>query len=152
MSSPPLFPTAQDVKADEDAFRKTQESERVKMAHNRKVQEDVDRAREQNAKRKMDKVQSREWDSGKPTIAQKGKKPQTEGTPASTARDALQTGESVGVNVSGWTRGGSPQGSRGRGRGRGGPNAPRRDLGKAHVHSIDTPSTSNVETVTSTAP
>ncbi|KAF8921592.1 hypothetical protein CPB85DRAFT_1271514 [Mucidula mucida] len=55
-----------DVMADEDAFKKTQESERIKQAQNRKVQANVDRTREQNAKRKMDKIQSREWDSGKP--------------------------------------------------------------------------------------
>jgi len=55
------------VQADEAAFKKTQESERAKLAHIRKVQENVDRTREQNAKRKMDKIQSREWDSGKPT-------------------------------------------------------------------------------------
>ncbi|KAG6850479.1 hypothetical protein H0H93_012900 [Arthromyces matolae] len=55
-----------DVKADEEAFRKMQESERIKLAATRKVQEGIDRTREQNAKRKMDKIQSREWDSGKP--------------------------------------------------------------------------------------
>ncbi|KAL4262980.1 hypothetical protein AB1N83_000809 [Pleurotus pulmonarius] len=55
-----------DVEADEDAFRKMQESERAKIALNKKVQETVNRTREQNAKRKMDKIQSREWDSGKP--------------------------------------------------------------------------------------
>jgi hypothetical protein len=54
------------VQADEAAFRKTQELERAKLAQIRKVQENVDRTREQNAKRKMDKIQSREWDSGKP--------------------------------------------------------------------------------------
>ncbi|GLB35214.1 hypothetical protein LshimejAT787_0207790 [Lyophyllum shimeji] len=56
-----------DVQADEEAFRKTQESERAKLAQNRKVQANIDRTREQNAQRKMDKIQSREWDSGKPT-------------------------------------------------------------------------------------
>ncbi|KJA27328.1 hypothetical protein HYPSUDRAFT_131489, partial [Hypholoma sublateritium FD-334 SS-4] len=54
-----------DVLADEDAFRKTQEEERAKQAQHRKVQADVNRARDQNAKRKMDKIQNREWDSGK---------------------------------------------------------------------------------------
>ncbi|KAI9569089.1 hypothetical protein HD554DRAFT_1985028, partial [Boletus coccyginus] len=54
-----------DVKADEDAFRKTQEADRVRQAHTRKVQEGVDRTREQNARRKMEKMGSREWDSGK---------------------------------------------------------------------------------------
>jgi hypothetical protein len=42
-----------------------QEAERVKQVENRKIQAEIDRARDQNAKRKMDKVQSREWDSGK---------------------------------------------------------------------------------------
>ncbi|KAG5643902.1 hypothetical protein DXG03_009473 [Asterophora parasitica] len=63
-----------DVQADEEAFRKTQESERIKQAQIRKVQDSVDRTREQNAKRKMDKIQSREWDSGKPTGDWKHKK------------------------------------------------------------------------------
>lgn len=55
------------MKADEDAFRQTQEAERVRQAQTRKVQEGVDRTREQNARRKMEKMGSREWDSGKPT-------------------------------------------------------------------------------------
>ncbi|GBE82580.1 hypothetical protein SCP_0409640 [Sparassis crispa] len=54
-----------DVQADEDAFRKTQEAERIKVAKTKKVQENVDRTREQNARRKMEKMQNREWDSGK---------------------------------------------------------------------------------------
>ncbi|KAI0048249.1 hypothetical protein FA95DRAFT_1558269 [Auriscalpium vulgare] len=54
-----------DVLADEDAFAATQAAERAKQVHTRKVQEAVDRTREQNAKRKMDKIQSREWDSEK---------------------------------------------------------------------------------------
>lgn len=57
----------QDVQADEDAFKKTQESERARIAQIRKVQDNVDRTREQNAQRKMAKIESREWDSGKPT-------------------------------------------------------------------------------------
>ncbi|KAG8217345.1 hypothetical protein J3R82DRAFT_5440 [Butyriboletus roseoflavus] len=85
-----------DVKADEDAFRKMQETERVKQAQTRKVQEGVDRTREQNARRKMEKMQSREWDSGKPT----------EG--ASEQRGGRRA------------RGGARGGPRGRGRGRGG--------------------------------
>ncbi|KAF9472599.1 hypothetical protein BDN70DRAFT_886823 [Pholiota conissans] len=65
-----------DVQADEDAFRKTQEVERAKQAHNRKVQSEIDRARDQNAKRKMDKVQNREWDSGKPSVGENRQQPQ----------------------------------------------------------------------------
>lgn len=57
----------QDVVADEDAFKKTEESERIKQEKIRKEQESVNRTREQNARRKMDKIQSREWDSGKST-------------------------------------------------------------------------------------
>ncbi|KAI0028351.1 hypothetical protein K488DRAFT_89821 [Vararia minispora EC-137] len=56
-----------DVQADEDAFRQTQQAEHVKQEKMRKVQQDVDRAREQNARRKLDKIQNREWDSGKKT-------------------------------------------------------------------------------------
>ncbi|KAF9050793.1 hypothetical protein BDZ89DRAFT_940427 [Hymenopellis radicata] len=98
-----------DVMADEDAFKKTQESERIKQAHNRKVQANVDRTREQNAKRKMDKIQSREWDSGKPTADWK-KKP--EESPSATPEAAVDGGDSS-------FRGGRG-GGRGRGRGRGG--------------------------------
>ncbi|PFH45271.1 hypothetical protein AMATHDRAFT_44182 [Amanita thiersii Skay4041] len=54
-----------DVQADEEAFRKTQEEERIRRVNTRKVQESVDHAREQNAKRKLDKMLTREWDSGK---------------------------------------------------------------------------------------
>ena len=46
----------QDVKKDEDEFRKMQEAERVKQAKAKKVQESVNRTREQNALRKMEKV------------------------------------------------------------------------------------------------
>jgi len=62
-----------DVEADEEAFRKTEQEERIKRVQTRKVQETVNRAREQNARRKLDKIQSREWDSGKPTIAAESK-------------------------------------------------------------------------------
>ncbi|KAI0273864.1 hypothetical protein BC834DRAFT_840624 [Gloeopeniophorella convolvens] len=54
-----------DVEADEDAFKQTQAAERLRQVKMRKVQETVDRTREQNARRKMDKIQSREWDSEK---------------------------------------------------------------------------------------
>ncbi|KAI0306713.1 hypothetical protein B0F90DRAFT_1665919 [Multifurca ochricompacta] len=54
-----------DVVADEDAFKQTQAAERHRQAQMRKVQETVNRTREQNARRKMDKIQSREWDSDK---------------------------------------------------------------------------------------
>ena len=46
----------QDVEQDKLEFKKTQEAERAKLAKNKKVQENVDRAREQNARRKLDKV------------------------------------------------------------------------------------------------
>jgi hypothetical protein len=49
-----------DVEQDEAEFRKTQEAERVKLAKNKKVQEGIDRAHEQNARRKMDKVRIHE--------------------------------------------------------------------------------------------
>lgn len=116
----------QDVKADEDAFKKTQESERAKLAQIRKVQENVDRTREQNAKRKMDKIQSREWDSGKP--AGDWKKPQSK-PPAAPLPPGDRVNELIVDNPSvsspppqdsgGWTRGGSPRGGSHRGRGRG---------------------------------
>ncbi|KII88861.1 hypothetical protein PLICRDRAFT_40506 [Plicaturopsis crispa FD-325 SS-3] len=106
-----------DVKADEDAFKKTQESERLKQAKIRKEQENVDRTREQNARRKMDKVQSREWDSGKATGDWKqarrpaGDDEGAAGAPASSLPPTEQQG--------GGFRGGRGNGNRGRGRGRG---------------------------------
>ncbi|KAH7889880.1 hypothetical protein F5I97DRAFT_1848314 [Phlebopus sp. FC_14] len=105
-----------DVKADEDAFKKTQEAERVKQAHARKVQEGVDRTREQNARRKMEKIQSREWDSGKPTGDWKQPSkpgPRDEGEGASPTSSTQQRG--------GRHRGGGRGGSLRRGRGRGPP-------------------------------
>ena len=93
--------------ADEDAFKKTQESERIKQAQNRKVQANVDRTREQNAKRKMDKIQSREWDTGKPAPADWKKKADDSAAPAERAAEGFEP------------RGGG-RGGHGRGRGRGG--------------------------------
>ena len=99
----------QDVVADEDAFKKTEESERIKQEKIRKEQESVNRTREQNARRKMDKIQSREWDSGKSTgdWKQERKKAQEE-----------SGGPSQGVGS-----------SRGRGDGWGGPSGRRRGSG-----------------------
>ncbi|KZT20246.1 hypothetical protein NEOLEDRAFT_1165096 [Neolentinus lepideus HHB14362 ss-1] len=96
-----------DVKADEDAFKKTQEAERVKLAKTRKVQEQIDRTREQNAQRKMDKALSREWDSGK-------KMP-----PSRTATDEgdLTASFALGRGRGGGRGRGRGEGGRGRGRG-----------------------------------
>jgi hypothetical protein len=91
-----------------------QEVDRVKQAHTRKVQEGVDRTREQNAQRKMDKVQSREWDSGKPAGEWKQTK-KTDGKEEDEGGPA-QTTEQRG----GKPRGGVRGGTRSRGRGRGG--------------------------------
>ncbi|KAL0569635.1 RNA polymerase III subunit C82 [Marasmius crinis-equi] len=110
-----------DVQADEDAFRKTQEEDKAKQVKNRKVQEGVDKAREQNAKRKMDKVQSREWDSGKPSSGDwkgKGPGPGTEGG----ADNLNEVPQSPQRESGGWTRGsrgGRGRGGGGRGGGRG---------------------------------
>ncbi|KAG6910889.1 hypothetical protein DXG01_006572 [Tephrocybe rancida] len=131
-----------DVQADEEAFRKTQESERAKLAQIRKVQEGVDRTREQNAKRKMDKIQSREWDSGKPTGDWKYQSKKTDtAVPPAAAEDTKKEDVVVPTEVAGspprdssnWVRGaprGAPPRGRGRGRGRGGStssSAPQRD-------------------------
>lgn len=51
-----MLTAPQDVEQDKLEFKKTQEADRVKVAKNKKVQENVDRAREQNARRKLDKV------------------------------------------------------------------------------------------------
>ncbi|EPT01809.1 hypothetical protein FOMPIDRAFT_144738 [Fomitopsis schrenkii] len=95
-----------DVKADEDAFKKTQEVDRVKAAKTKKVQENIDRTREQNARRKMEKIQNREWDAGKPTRDWK-RKPEENEEASKTPRPS--------VGIRGAVRGGGA----GRGRGRG---------------------------------
>ncbi|KAF8635120.1 hypothetical protein AX17_004032 [Amanita inopinata Kibby_2008] len=59
-----------DVQADEEAFKRKEQKEHLQNARNRKVQEQVDSARDKNARRKLDQIQSREWDSGKPASAQ----------------------------------------------------------------------------------
>ncbi|KAH8833474.1 hypothetical protein DL96DRAFT_1550494 [Flagelloscypha sp. PMI_526] len=87
-----------DVQADEAAFKQTQDAEKASQARNRKIQDGVDKTRQQNAERKMAKIQNREWDSGKP-------KP----SPADT--QTLDRGS--------WSRGGRGAGSRGRGGGGG---------------------------------
>ncbi|KAL4249571.1 hypothetical protein ABKN59_005872 [Abortiporus biennis] len=99
----------EDVKKDEDEFRKTQEAERVKQAKNKKVQESINRTREQNARRKLDKIEAREWDSGKTPSHWKDSKA---ANPNNTER--IPTAP-IGI------RGGiSGNAARGRGRGRGG--------------------------------
>lgn len=112
------------MQADEAAFRKTQESERAKLAQIRKVQENIDRTREQNAKRKMDKIQSREWDSGKPTSdwkrqAEKPESTQYISTQASETSSFPPGHGSPSQEMGGRTRGTSHR-SRGRIRGQAG--------------------------------
>lgn len=122
----------QDVIADEDAFKKTQEFERIKQEKIRKEQEHVNRTREQNARRKMDKISSREWsvttmisssnctdrghnfrDEGKPSGEWKqGRKQTQDGSDNSPSAESSVRGRGGGGR-----RGSS---SRGRGRGRGG--------------------------------
>ncbi|OSD02750.1 hypothetical protein PYCCODRAFT_1458859 [Trametes coccinea BRFM310] len=103
-----------DVQADEEEYKKTQAAERAKLAKMKKVQENVDKAREQNARRKMDKIQAREWDSGKPT--RDWKQPKKAGE--ETAEDGdKKPAQSIGIR--GAVRGGGRGGGRGRGRGGG---------------------------------
>ena len=54
----------QDVQADEDEYKKKQEFERARLAKAKKVQENVDKTREQNARRKMEKVCPRRMSAG----------------------------------------------------------------------------------------
>ncbi|KAF5330772.1 hypothetical protein D9619_005659 [Psilocybe cf. subviscida] len=54
-----------DVQADEAAWNKTQEAELARKAEARRVQQDIDNARSQNAQRKMDRAGNRKWDSEK---------------------------------------------------------------------------------------
>ncbi|KIM87694.1 hypothetical protein PILCRDRAFT_815271 [Piloderma croceum F 1598] len=102
-----------DVIADEDAFKKTQEFERLKQEKIRKEQEHVNRTREQNARRKMDKISSREWDEGKPSGEWKQGRKQTQD-----GSDNSPSAESSSRGRGGGGRGGIS--SRGRSRGRGG--------------------------------
>ncbi|EGN96033.1 hypothetical protein SERLA73DRAFT_185526 [Serpula lacrymans var. lacrymans S7.3] len=90
-----------DVQADEEAFKKTQEAERIRQVHNREVQEHVDRTREQNARKKMDKVQSREWDSGKSVSYSKERR-----LPVPVAKVA---GDNVTSSTSSSRKGGRPR-------------------------------------------
>ncbi|KAF8350928.1 hypothetical protein F5887DRAFT_913779 [Amanita rubescens] len=109
-----------DVEADEEAFRKAEQEERAKAAQTRQVQERVNHAREQNAKRKLDKIHGREWDSGKPAPSPGNKASSRENATI----DAVTTAQPQSTVDSQWHRGGSRarpnRGMRGRGRGRGG--------------------------------
>lgn len=92
------------MQKDEDAFKQTQEEERAKQARTRKLQDNVNGAREQNAKRKLEKAQAREWDSGK----EQGKgKPRPEEPDAST-EDSGEPGQPSDSNQ--WHRGTSSRG------------------------------------------
>ena len=105
------------MEADEEAFRKAEQEERAKVAQTRQVQERVNSAREQNARRKLDKIHGREWDSGKPSSDIK--------VPiGDNALTTITTKQPQSTVDSQWHRGGSRArpnwGMRGRGRGRAG--------------------------------
>ncbi|KAF8514020.1 hypothetical protein JB92DRAFT_2920540 [Gautieria morchelliformis] len=53
------------VKADEEAFNTSVAADRARQAANRKVQAQINQNRELNAKKKLDKMGNREWDSDK---------------------------------------------------------------------------------------
>jgi hypothetical protein len=128
----------QDVAADEDAFKQTQAAERQRQAHMRKVQETINRTREQNARKKLGGTQSREWDSDKKAEGWSTTEKKPEAPSVSTTR--TNTGDrgeepeasptSPTVKPRGDKRG---RGFRGRGRGRGGrgrgDKAPTNDIG-----------------------
>jgi len=96
-----------DVQADEDAFKQAAAAESVKHAQLQSVQKDINLKREQNAKRKMDKIQSREWDSPKAERRENNAAGDEEPTAAESSPQTVDTGSWRG------------RGSRGRGRGRG---------------------------------
>jgi hypothetical protein len=128
----------QDVAADEDAFKQTQAAERQRQAHMRKVQETINRTREQNARKKMGGIQSREWDSDKKTdgwsTTEKPEASSVSTTRANTGDRSEEPEASLASHVKprGDKRG---RGFRGRGRGRGGrgrgDNAPTNNTGDA---------------------
>lgn len=91
-----------------------EEADRAKQARNRQVQAGVDKARQQNASRKMNKVQNREWDSGKPGAA--GYHPREDGV-----EEAGPNAADGSIGSDRWQRGRPTRGgARGGGRGRGG--------------------------------
>ncbi|KAH8108206.1 hypothetical protein BXZ70DRAFT_903543 [Cristinia sonorae] len=106
----------EDVLKDEEEFRKTQEAEKLKQARSKKVQESINRAREQNARRKLDKVQNREWDTGKPGVKHADA---NANEPVGEANAPPPPDARIGIR--GGSRGGARGGNvdRGRGRGRG---------------------------------
>lgn len=93
------------------------------------MQEKINRAREQNAQRKMAKVQGREWDAGKKGAVDWKEQAQAQAQQAApSARAAGDDQPTSPVSPRGGRGGGRglPRGGRGRGRGRGGPpSAPR---------------------------
>lgn len=120
----------------------------MRQAHQRKVQEGVDRTREQNARRKLDKIQNREWDSGKsPGDWKQARHP----TPAdgSAAAPSSSPSEHRGGRGRGSGRGGP---SRGRGRGRGGPSLAGFASPTNGTQVADTSSSTHEEIVTSEEP
>jgi len=121
-----------DVEADAEAFRQTQEMERAKLAQNKRVQEDVNRVRDQNAKRKLDKAQSREWDLGKPPPEFKHQAKLNSPTESTPENEQTTASSSNGAT---WGRGGPLRGARGRGR---------RGRGTATERSSDANSTTDV--------
>ncbi|KAF8623971.1 hypothetical protein AX15_006125 [Amanita polypyramis BW_CC] len=125
-----------DVVADEEAFRKTEQEEHARLVRTREAQEKVNRAREQNARRKLDKIQGREWDSGKPTSS-------SDNAAARETNDAgvAPVSPSHSTGEGHWRRGGSRgrprRGLRGRGWGR--------DGGMEHGGANTTPSHSGTQ-------
>ena len=115
------------MQADEDAFKKSEEEERAMQARIRKVQEGVNNARQQSARRKMEKIEAREWDTGK-----------KDGQPENVWGDEEERGKEEKTRGRGRGRGRT---GRGRGRGRG------QSQGDAVVTDSDplTPTTSETE-------
>jgi hypothetical protein len=134
----------QDVAADEDAFKQTQAAERQRQAEMRKVQDTINRTREQNVRRKMNKIQSREWDSDKKTegwsTTEKPEAPSSVSTTRTNTGDQSEEPEaSPTVRQRGDTRRGRGFGRRGRGgRGRGrGDKPPTNDIGDSPVEKAE---------------
>lgn len=144
-----------------------QEKEREKQAKQKKVQEHINRTREQNAKRKLDKVctkpnvafrrilnnisqiSNREWDSEK----KGGQWKDFKADQGSNEADANRPPPAK-IDIRGAVRGGGPSRGRGRGRGRGGggggPNSAR-PSGTTEPKSPQTPD-ENARTPSAPAP
>ncbi|KIY48130.1 hypothetical protein FISHEDRAFT_43882 [Fistulina hepatica ATCC 64428] len=153
-----------DVQADEAKWAESEAARAAigkKLAESRardaKIQAAVSHNRAQNAQRKLEHIQAREWDAGKNA---EQRQRQSRGQSNSTSADVPAPS---GADSDRWTRGGGPRGQRGRGRahghrgeGRGGHGEGRgrgsRGRGRGDARAAGDTSAANVASVPAAAP